>query len=142
MGGGEIRQERREIGDPAPSKRDDANCGFVIQVDGDLALAKHWRALALGNYAGAARYTYARGAVRYQATNLDWQWPTTFFVGVEGVRQGNVESDAFQGGGFVEYGLVSQHLSLALHGGYKESWSPGEAHRRGGYMGVSAYRAF
>lgn len=142
MGGGEIRRDHRESGDPALSKRDDTNSGFVIQADGDLALAKRWRAFALGNYAGAARYAYGRGAVRYQGTNIDWQGPTSLFVGVEGVRQGNGESDAIQGGGFIAYGFVPQHLSLALHGGYKESWSPGEPHRGGGYLGVTAYHAF
>jgi hypothetical protein len=58
------------------------------------------------------------------------------------VRQGNDESDAIQGGGFVEWSFVPQRLSLGLHAGYKESWSPGEAHRRGGYLGVGAYGAF
>jgi hypothetical protein len=142
LGGGEIRRERRETGDPTLSTREETNGGFIVQAEADLALARRWRALALANYAGAARYTYGRGAIRYQASNLDWQGPRSLFLGVEGVRQGNDESDAFQFGGFVECSLVPEHLSLALRSGYKESWSPGEVHRRGGYLGLSAYRAF
>jgi hypothetical protein len=142
LGGGEVRWEHRETAGSTPSQRDATTLGFVVQADGDLALTKSWHALVLGNYAGAARYTYGRGALRHQATNLDWQGPTSVFLGVEGVGQGNNESRGFQGGGFVESSLVPQHLSLALHGGYKESWSPRENHRRGGYLGLSAYRAF
>ena len=36
--------------------------------------------------------------MRCQVTNLDWKGPTSFFMGVEGVRQGNDESDAVQVG--------------------------------------------
>jgi hypothetical protein len=142
MGGGEVRWDHRETEDVAGPVRRETNGGFIVQAEGDLSLAKRWRALALANYAGAARYTYGRAAVRYQATNLDWQRPTTSFAGIEGVLQGNDESRAFQGGGFVECTLVHSHLSLALHGGYKESWSPGEDHRRGAYFGAGIYRAF
>lgn len=142
LGGGEIRREQRETGTPAPSSRAVTNGGFVVQADADLALARRWQAMALGNYAWAAKYTYGRGAMRYQASNLGWQGPRSLFLGVEGVRQGNDESDAFQSGGFVECSFVRQHTSLALHGGYKESWSLGGSHRRGGYLGLNVYRAF
>lgn len=62
--------------------------------------------------------------------------------GVEGVRQGNDESEAYQAGAFVEFGLAAARTSLGLHGGYKESWSPGLPHDHDGYLGASLYRRF
>jgi hypothetical protein len=94
------------------------------------------------NYAGAARYLFSRVAVRRQATNLDWKDPVAFFLGAEGIGQGNDESVGAQGGLFLEWTFVPQRLSLALRGGYKDSWSPDGPHRRGAYGGLSVYQQF
>ena len=142
LAGGEFRWEHRESGAIGGPARDATASGIVVQADGDLAVASRWRAFVFGNYAGAAKYLFGRGAVRYQATNLDWKRPNSFFIGAEAVRQGNNESDAAQGGGFLELNFVPQHISVGLHGGYKEIWSPGQAHRAGGYFGTSLYRRF
>jgi hypothetical protein len=142
MAGGEVRREHRVSDIAGTPSRDLTTTGVVVQADGDLALSRRWHALALANFAGAASYLYGRGAVRYQATNLEWKGPTTVFVGVEGVRQGNDESDAAQGGPFLEWNFVPQHLSLGVRGGYKESWSPGQPHRTGAYFGATVYRSF
>jgi hypothetical protein len=152
--GGEIRREHRDPGTvvptpgppPAPTTQqtatDETISSVVAQVDGDVTMGKRWRGFLLANYAGAATYIFGRTAVRFQATNLDWTKPTAFFLGLEVGRQGNDESDAFQGGGFMELAFVPQHISLGLHAGYKESWSPGEDHRRGAYLGLGVYRRF
>jgi cellulose biosynthesis protein BcsS len=151
--GGEARREHRDPGTvetapgppPAPAAQpatDETIYGVVGQVDGDLTMGKRWRGFLLANYAGAASYIYGRAAVRYQATNVDWTKPTAFFLGLEAVRQGNDESDALQGGGFMELAFVPNHVSLGFHAGYKESWSPGEDHRRGAYLGLGVYRRF
>jgi hypothetical protein len=142
MAGAEVRREHRVADLPGSPSRDLTTTGVVVQADGDLVLARRWHALALANFAGAASYFFGRGAVRYQATNPEWRGPTTLFVGAEGVGQGNDESAATQGGGFVECNFVPQRLSVGLRGGYKESWSPGQAHRTGGYLGVTVYRRF
>ena len=64
------------------------------------------------------------------------------FVGPEVTGQGNDETRAVQGGGFAEWSFVPQRVSLSLHGGYKESWSPGESRRRGAYLGLALYHRF
>ncbi len=142
MAGGEVRWDHRVADLPGSPARDQTTGGVVVQADADIGIATGWRVLLLGNYAGAARYLYGRGALRDQLTNRDWRGPTSFFVGLEGVGQGNDESDAVQGGAFVEWNLVPLHASLGLHGGYKESWSPRQSHHHDGYTSVSLYRSF
>jgi Cellulose biosynthesis protein BcsS len=140
LGGGEVRRERRTTdGGPVDEQ---TTSGIVLQADGDGAFSRRWRGYLLANYGGASRYLYARSALRGQVTNLDWKGPTAFFLGFEAIGQGNDESRGVQGGGFAEWNFVPQRASLALRGGYKESWSPGEAHRRGGYFGLTLYRRF
>jgi hypothetical protein len=80
--------------------------------------------------------------MRRQMTNLNWKGPTSFFMGLEAIGQGNDESEAVQGGWFAEWNLVPRRVSLALHAGYKERWSPGESHRRGSYLGLAFYHRF
>ncbi len=140
--GGEVRREHRELAAPGLMSRDRTVGGAVVQLEGDTPLSPRWRVLGLANYAGAARYTYARGALRWQANNLDWQGPRVFFVGVEGVGQGNGDSQGWQAGGFAECDLVRQRVSLGLHAGYRESGSGGVVRQTGAYAGAGLYRRF
>jgi hypothetical protein len=140
LGGYEVRWEDRRF-DAAPDKSG-VTGGGVVQADADLGVGRRWRGFVFANYAGAARYLFSRVAVRWQATNLAWKAPVAFFVGVEGIGQGNDESVAAQGGVFLEWTFVPQRLSLALRGGYKDSWSPNGPHRRGAYGGLSVYHRF
>jgi len=142
LGGAEVRREHRTTDTGTPSPEDKTTSGIVLQGDGDRAFGRRWRGYLFANYGGASRYLYGRTALRYQATNLEWKRPVSFFVGLEGIGQGNDESRAVQDGAFVEWSLVPRNLSLILRGGYKENWSPGESHRRGGYFGFSVYHRF
>ncbi len=142
LGGGEVRQEHRVEETAGGTVEDRTTRGIVLQADGDVAFARRWRGYLFGNYGGASRYLYGRTAARCQLTNLDWKGPRSFFLGVEVIRQGNDESQAAQGGGFVEWNFVPQRVSLVLRGGYKESWSPGEDHLKGSYVGVGLYHRF
>jgi hypothetical protein len=142
LGGGEVRQEHRTLDTPGATGEEHRTTGIVLQGDGDLAFGRHWRGYLFANYGGASSYLYGRAAMRYQVTNIDWKGPRSFFLGLEGVRQGNDESDAVQGGGFAEWNFVPQKISLVLRGGYKESWSPGEEHLPGSYFGISLYHKF
>lgn len=142
MGGGEGRWEYRALGESDGAPRVRTTSGVVLQTYGDLALTRRWQASEFGVYVGAAKYSVGRAALRCQVTNLDWKNRTTYFVGLEGVRQGNAVSDAFQAGGLAEWNLVPWQLSLGLHSGYKESWSPGQIHQHGYYFGTSLYRRF
>ena len=140
LGGYETRWEERRS--DAGGEETNLTGGGVLQADADLSFGRRWRGFLLANYGQAARYLFSRMAVRWQATNLEWKEPTAFFLGIEGIRQGNNESAAAQGGPFFEWSFVPQRLSAALRGGYKDSWSPDGPHRRGAYAGVSVYHRF
>lgn len=137
QGGGEIRWDRRLVDGPGGWVAMRQVVGPVVQTYDDLGLGRRWYASGFGVYVGAAKYLIGRVAIRDQITNLDWKRGTSFFLGAEGGRQGNEHSDALQGGGFAEWNLVARRMSLALHAGYKESWSPGYAHQRGSYFAFS-----
>ncbi|HEY6866659.1 MAG TPA: cellulose biosynthesis protein BcsS [Candidatus Eisenbacteria bacterium] len=140
-GGGEARRERRQP--PAPAAETwDTPTGGVGQLEADAALAPRWHVTLIANYAGAARYLFSRAALRWQATNPDWSRPTTMTCGLELTGQGNDETRGVQGGALADLALVPRRLSLAVHGGYKDAWSPGERHRRGAYFGAGFYRRF
>ncbi|MBI3606345.1 MAG: cellulose biosynthesis protein BcsS [Nitrospirae bacterium] len=140
LGGYETRWEDRRS--DAGGEETSVTGGGVLQADADLGLGRRWRGFLSANYAGAARYLFSRIAVRWQATNLEWTYPVSFFVGGEGIGQGNDESAAAQSGPFLEWMIMPQRLSIAFHGGYKDSWSPGGPHRRGAYGGLSMYHRF
>jgi hypothetical protein len=142
MAGGEMRREYRDTDTPDAPQSGRTTFGFVVQTYDDVTLARRWQASGFGVYVGAAKYVVGRAAVRYQITNVDWKRRMSSFVGVEGVRQGNDLSDAFQAGGFAELNLVPRQLSLSFHSGYKESWSPGQMHQKGHYFGTGLYCHF
>jgi len=142
MAGGEMRQEHRNVDTFGAPQAEHTTLGVVLQSYENFALARRWQATGFGVYVGAARYFVGRADLRYQLSNIEWKMPLTYFAGVECVRQGNDASDAFQVGGVAEVNLVPSHLSLSVHSGYKESWSPGEIHQHGGYFGTSLYRRF
>jgi Cellulose biosynthesis protein BcsS len=142
LGGGEARREQRTDDTGTGTSETKTTSGIVLQADGDRAIGDRWRGFLFANYGGATRYLYGRTAIRRQMTNLEWKRPTSFFLGLEAIGQGNDESDAIQGGAFAEWTLVPHHASLAVRGGYKDNWSPGESHRRGGYLGFSLYHRF
>jgi hypothetical protein len=142
LGGGEGRREHRTDDTGTGAAEDKTTLGIVAQADGDRAFGRRWRGYLFANYGGASRYLYGRTAMRCQVTNLEWKRPVGFFLGLEAIGQGNDESTAEQGGAFAEWNFVPQRISLALRGGYKENWSPGETHHRGGYLGLSFYHRF
>jgi len=142
LGGAEVRWERRNADTLAAPSLRRTSWGQVLQGEGDVALTRRWHILALANYAGAARYLFARASIRHQFTNKDWKGPRTLFAGMEGTRQGNDESDAWGAGGFFECALVPSRISLSARAGYKEVWSPDTLHRKSAYFGAGVYRRF
>jgi len=141
MAGGEVRREYREPHIPGAVVGDPTTTGAVVQSYADLGLTRQWQASEFSVFVGAARYAVGRLALRRQVTNLDWGKKTTFFLGAETVRQGNADSDVLQVGGFAEWNLVPWRMSVGLHTGYKDSWSPGQPHTTGAYFGTSFYRS-
>jgi len=139
LAGGEGRRERRER---AGLERESDVGGAVVQADGDIAVGRRGRLFALANWSGASDYLYGRAAARRQLNDLSWSGPAVWFAGVEGVLQGNDESDAWQFGGFIECALTRLRASLAAHAGTRSSGSPGGTRRHDGYLGLGLYHRF
>lgn len=142
LAGAEIRWERRGPRDLPLTGAVVARGGFVAQAEGELAWTRRLHPFALANYSGSARYAYGRAGLRWQVSNLDWQGPVAWSLGIEGVGQGNSDTDAVQAGAMVECALVRSRLSLSAHAGYKDSASSDGGRRQGGYAGVGLYRRF
>jgi len=141
-GGAETRRESLNSDIAGSPTRTRTTFGGVFQLYCQEELARGWEATQFGVYVGAAQYMVGRIALRRQITNLHWTKPTSFSLGLEGVRQGNRFSDAIQAGGFAEWNLLRLRMSLGAHAGYKQSWSPGYSHLGGAYLGMSLYRHF
>ena len=140
--GGEIRWERRDretMGGPGASV---ARGGIVAQLEGEIARSRRLRPFILANYSGSARYVYGRAGLRWQISNIEWHGPLTWSLGIEGVGQGNADTDAVQGGATVECAFVRSRISLSVRGGYKNSASSDAGRRDGGYLGAGFYRRF
>jgi hypothetical protein len=138
--GGEVRRERREP-DPGGGAITAAwRGGVVAQAEGALSLGR-FQPQGLLVYSGASRYVYGRGLLRWQCSNRAWTGPTTWFLGLEGVGQGNADVSAVQAGAAVDCAFVRQHLNVGLRGGAKRT-SSGGTDRDGGYFGIGLYRAF
>lgn len=140
--GVELRRDHRTLNVAGSEATDETNAGVELMADADLDLATRWTSYLLLDYAGAARYWYGLGELRFQLTNLEWSRPNVWLVGAEAVREGNDESDALGAGGFLERAWVHSSLSIGLHAGYKDSGSPGEPRLTGGYLGVGVYQRF
>jgi hypothetical protein len=141
-GGAEVRRENLNNDIAGSPTRTRTTTGGVGQFYCQEELARGWEATQFGVYVGAAQYMVGRIALRRQITNLDWKKPTSLSLGVEGVRQGNRFSDALQTGALGECNFVRLHMSLGVHLGYKQSWSPGSPQLAGAYLGTSFYRHF
>jgi len=139
LAGAEGRRERREV---AGTERESDVGGAVVQADGDVAVGRRGRLFALANWSGASDYLYGRAAARRQLNDLTWSGPAVWFAGVEGVLQGNADSDAWQVGGFVECALTRLRASLAVHAGARSSGSPGATRHHDGYLGLGLYHRF
>lgn len=144
LAGGEIRWERRkhESEGGAGASASVARGGIVAQIEGELAWSRRLRPFVFANYSGSARYFYGRTGLRWQISNTDWSGPVTWSLGLEGVGQGNADTDAMQGGATVECSLARSRIALSLRGGYKSSASSDGGRRHGGYIGVGLYRRF
>jgi hypothetical protein len=94
------------------------------------------------NYGGANQYTFGRLSLKHQISNFDYTSSRTFFLGVEGVGQGNQDVMTAQGGGFLEMFDSRRKLSLVVRGGYKNSWFPEAPNKSGSYLSLNFYTRF
>jgi hypothetical protein len=140
--GGEIRWEKRQREPAGDAGASVARGGIVAQIEGELVWSRRLRPFLFANYSASARYFYGRAGLRWQISNIDWSGPLTWSLGLEGVGQGNADTDAVQGGVTVECSLARSRIALSVRGGYKNSASPDGGRRHGGYVGVGLYRRF
>ena len=92
------------------------------------------------NYGTSDRYTWGRLGFKEQVNNFKWQGPNTFFVGVEGIGQGNSDITSTQFGGFVEVTHVPASISMMFKAGYKRSTFPIGPDKTGPYFAVTFYQ--
>lgn len=92
------------------------------------------------NYNTSDRYTWGRLGFKQQVNNYTWQGPNTFFLGVEGIGQGNRDIKSAQVGGFVEVNHVPASVSMMFKAGYKRSTFPVGPSKTGPYFAVTFYK--
>jgi Cellulose biosynthesis protein BcsS len=141
LGGGDLRWERRRFGDAGYGGAV-AKGGGMAELEAYLRVGSRLEPSFLINYSGSARYTYGRMLALWQCSNLTWSGPTAWFVGVEGIGQGNYESDALQVGGVVQCTLVRSAVSLSVRGGFKDASRSETTRRKGSYLGAGVYHRF
>ena len=94
------------------------------------------------NYGGANQYTFGRLSFKHQVSNFNDTAARTFFLGVEGIGQGNSDVITAQGGGFLEIFDSPRKVSLVLRGGYKNSLFPDASNKPGSYLALNFYTRF
>ena len=142
MGGGDLRWERRRFDADREFGNAVAKGGGTAQGEAHFRMGRRWQSTLLINYSGSARYTYGRALALVQLSNLGWTAPTAWFAGIEGIGQGNYESDALQVGGVLTCSILRPQLSLSLRGGFKDASRSESSRREGGYVGAGLYRRF
>ena len=142
LGGGDLRWERRRYRDDPDFGNAVAKGGGTAQGEAYFRMSARLQSTLLVNYSGSARYTYGRALTTWQLSNLHWTAPTAWFVGVEGIGQGNYESDALQVGGVLTCSILRPQLSISLRGGFKDASDTETTRRQGGYVGAGLYRRF
>jgi hypothetical protein len=141
LGGAELRRNRNveNFTSGLSSTHRETEFGGVAQGMVDTVLfSQTWLNLFI-NYGGANQYTFSRLAIKRQITNFSYAAPYTFFVGLEGIGQGNQDIIGAQGGGFLEVFFSPTRLSILFKGGYKHSWFPDAPEKDGTYLGVNFY---
>jgi cellulose biosynthesis protein BcsS len=142
LGGGDLRWERRRYGVDPDFGNAVAKGGATAQGEASFRMGARLQSTLLINYSGSAKYTYGHAQTIWQLSNVHWTAPTAWFVGVEGIGQGNYESDAIQVGGVLTCSILRPQLSLSLRGGFKDASETSTTRRQGGYVGAGLYRRF
>lgn len=141
LGGAELRRNRNAetFTSGLSSTIRETEFGGVVQGMVDTALLPQTWLNLFVNYGGANQYTFSRLAMKRQMISISYTAPYTFFVGLEGIGQGNQDVIGAQGGGFLEVWFAPTRLSILFKGGYKHSWFPDAPEKDGVYLGVNFY---
>lgn len=137
--GYETRQTKRRLASGAETK--ETENGVLVQGDVWFQVTPLTTLSAIVSYSGANDYVWARGGVKRQITNFDYQGSTTLHVGAEVTQQGNKDSKAAQLGALFEIAYPRSNTSLQFRSGLQRIDAGGSRSSRP-YFGVGLYRAF
>ena len=140
--GPEVKWRRTELTRPNGQtvSSSDTVVGANVGAEAYVNPTSHNNLHGIVNYGTADEYTWARLGFKEQVSNRNWQGPTTAFVGVEGIAQGNSDIKSTQFGGFFEITRVPSNLSLTFRAGYKKSTFDVGPDKTGPYFGVGFYK--
>jgi hypothetical protein len=140
----DVKREQRDITNRAGllSSNRETKVGMSLGADGWWNPSRRSNVHAMVNYGSASKYTWGRVAAKHQVSNFDWQAPVTFYLGAEGIGQGNQDITSWQGGGLLEMLIHRSELSLMARGGYKRSTFNVGPDKTGPYFGVGLWKRF
>jgi hypothetical protein len=136
------RHEESHRADGTLVEKDTTSVGASLGVELYTNPTSHNIVQGLFAYGTADSYAYGQLSFKEQVSNLEWQGPSTVFVGVEGIMQGNKDITSTQGGGLVQVAYNPWDLSLTLRVGYKHSSFVSGPDKTGPYFGIGLYKRF
>jgi hypothetical protein len=137
FGGGEFRDTTLSPDDPAASVRGSTTAG-VIQGEFYSWLPSRTNLNLFVSYSGTSNFSYERGGIKQQITNLDFKGPYNINVGLEQFYGRNSDFHGEGIGIVVELFYIPQKFSVALRGGFKHDSTFGA----GAYGGLDLYKGF
>ena len=136
-GGLEFRNTTLSPDDQSASVRGSTSAGLV-QGEFDTWLPTRTNLNIFASFSGTSDFSYERGRIKQQITNLDFQKPYTLNVGVEQFYGSNADFHQTGGGLYVELFHIPQKISIALRGGLKQD----STFDGGFYGGLELYKGF
>lgn len=137
FGGVENRDTNLYPNDPYASVRGHTTAG-TVQGELNTWITKGTNLDVFASYSGTSDFTYEKGRIKEQITNLDSKKTYTFYAGIEQFLGRNMDFNEQGVGPVVELIYLPQKLSVALMGGYKHD----STFSNGAYWGLQVYKGF
>jgi len=136
-GGAEFRNTNLNPDDTTASVRGSTSAG-LIQGEFDTWLPSRTNLNVFASFSGTSNFTYEKGKIRQQITNLDFKKSKTINVGVEQFFGRNPDFHMAGVGLILEVFHIPQWLAFSVRGGYKHDSTFGN----GVYGGLEFYKKF
>jgi hypothetical protein len=139
------KREHREVFDRNGRTISDVRrwrSGLGLGADLYWNLTKRDNIHAIAHFSTDDDYVWSRAGYKHQMTNHDWRDKVTFYLGAEGITQGNDDIWSTQIGGLGEVLFVPARLSLMFRSGYKHSSFDVGEDKTGPYFAVGLYKRF
>ena len=138
--GYEVRQTRRDLASGGHTNVNEH--GVTIAGDVFYQVTPLTNLNLIATYGDANHYTWVRGGVKRQITNVDGRDATSMYVGAEVTGQGNSDGHTAEVGGLFEVAFPQERASLQLRAGYSRLRNPDGTHESHPYFGIGYYQAF